>query len=341
MEKVGIIGTGLIGTSLGLAMKQNGLRKVQIVGTDIERLNANRAEKMGAIDQVSRRLAGAAENAQVVFIATPVSAIREVLEIIGPSLEDGCVVTDTAPTKRMVLEWADQYLPRTVSFVGGHPMVTKDTSGPKGADGSLFRDHPYCIIPGERARQDGVRLLTDLVSTMGAKPYFMDVAEHDSFVSGVSHLPVLLAVALLSCTSKSSSWSDIAKVASGQFRDMTGLAAGNAVTGSDISFGNTEEIVYWIDSFIHELYEIRRILAEQGDGKEQALEEVFDQAAEARARWAVGLVRPLSQDENEAPRIPSAAEGMGDLFLGDSKARRRVMGWATRGEGDKDSRKRK
>ncbi len=341
MKKVGIIGTGLIGTSLGLAMKQAGMKNVQIVGTDIEKLNANRAEKMGAIDHVSRRLAGAAEDAQVVFIATPVSAIKEVLEIIGPSLQDGCVVTDTAPTKRMVLEWADQYLPRTVSFVGGHPMVSRDTSGPKDADGSIFRDHPYCIIPGECARQDGVRLLTDLVTAMGAKPYFMDVAEHDSFVSGVSHLPVLLAVALLGCTSKSSSWSDIARVASAQFRDLTGLAAGNAVTGSDISFGNNQDIVYWIDSFIHELYEIRRILVEQEEGREQALEKVFDQAAEARARWVAGLVKPLSESDYQGPKIPSAMEGMTDLFLGDSKVRRRVLGWSGRSDEDKDSGKRK
>ena len=205
-------------------------------------------------------------------------------------------------------------------------MVSRDTSGPKDADGSIFRDHPYCIIPGERARQDGVRLLTDLVTAMGAKPYFMDVAEHDSFVSGVSHLPVLLAVALLGCTSKSSSWSDIARVASAQFRDLTGLAAGNAVTGSDISFGNNQDIVYWIDSFIHELYEIRRILVSDEDGRLEALENVFAQAIEARNRWLAGAVTPASRQIVDSELLASTKQSWTDLFVGSSQARQRLFG---------------
>ena len=341
MDKVAIIGMGLIGTSLGLAMKRAGMKNVQIVGTDIERRHANKAHNMGAVDRVEGSLAGAAEDAQVVIIATPVMAMKDVMEIISRRLMEGCVVTDTGASKGIVLEWAEQYLPQGVSFVGGHPMVSKEASGPEAANGSLFQDLPYCIIPGRRARQDAVRLLTDMVNSIGAKPYFMGVAEHDSFVSGVSHLPVLLSVALLGCTSKSSSWHDIAKIASTQYKEVTSLASGNAVTSADICFGDNQDILYWIDAFIHELYEIRRILVDDADGKGEALENVFDQAVEARERWLAGLVRDPSQATDNMQRIPSAMDGMGTLLMGDSQARRRMMGREDKREGDRDKRKRK
>ena len=341
MDKVAIIGTGLIGTSLGLAMKRTSRKNVQIVGTDMERRHANKAHHMGAVDRVVGNLAGAAEDAQVVIIATPVKAMKDVMEIISPRLMEGCVVTDTGASKGIVLEWAEQYLPQSVSFVGGHPMVSKEASGPGAANGSLFQDIPYCIIPGRRARQDAVRLLTEMIGSIGGKPFFMDVSEHDSFVSGVCHLPVLLSVALLGCTSKSSSWHDIAKIASAQYREVTSLASGNAVTSADICFGDNQDIVYWIDAFIHELYEIRRILEDDADGKGEALEKVFDQAVEARERWLAGLVRPPTQATDNTQRIPSTMDTMGTLLMGDSQARRRVFGRGDRREGDRDPRKRK
>ena len=336
MEKIGIIGMGLIGTSLGLAMKQAGMKNVQIVGTDKERGHSSKAQRMGAIDRAERNMMGAVENAQMVIIATPVMATKEILEIIGPRLQDGCLVTDTGGSKGVVMEWAEQYLPQTVSFVGGHPMVGKEESGPEAADAFLFQNRAYCVIPAKRADRDAVKLLTEMITTIGAKAYFIDVAEHDSFVCAVSHLPTLLSVALIGCTSKSPSWSDIAQVATTQYGEITSPASNEPITNRDLFFSADEGIVHWIDSFISELQEIRQILAVDGEGKLKALEKVFTQAFEARNRWLVGAVTPGSHDATK-PYIPSSSETFTSLFTGDSSARRRVFGW---GEGrDKDARR--
>ena len=339
MKKVAIIGTGLIGTSLGLAIKQALPKDVRIVGTDIERSHASKAQKVGAVDQVSGSLAGAVENAQMVVIATPVVAMKDIMEVVGSNLMEGCLVTDTGDSKTIVTEWAERYLPRNVSFVGGHPMVSKDGAGPDAADGSLFNDRPYCIIPGRGAQRDAVRLLTDIIKAIGAKPYFMDVGEHDSFVSAVTQLPVLLSVALVGCTSKSPSWDDIAKVASTRYRELSSLASGNPDAGRDLFYSDHEGLVHWIDAFIHELYEIRQILTTDPDGRQEALNKVFSQALDARARWMAGLVTPESQAASNMERIPSASEGLTSLFVGHSESRRRILGWGDKPNKDNRGRK--
>ena len=326
MGKIGIIGTGLIGTSLGLAIKRAGIRDAQIAGTDRDRGRANKAHSMGAIDHVEGRLAGAAEDADIVFIATPVLAIKEIMEIIGPRLKEDCLVTDTGGAKGVVMEWAEQYLPRSVSFVGGHPMVAKGAFGPEAADAALFADRTYCLIPSARSRQDAVKLLTDIIQAMGAKPYFIDIVEHDSFVSAVSQLPFLLSVALVGCTSKSASWSDIAAVASAPYKESTGQASGDPVTSRDILASNNEGVVHWIDSFIQELYEIRQILASDEDGRLGALEKIFTQAIEARNRWLAGAVTPVSQQVVDSELLASTRQSWTDLFVGNSQARNRLFG---------------
>ena len=332
MNQIAIIGTGLIGTSLGMAIKRFGGRDTQIVGTDIKRGRASKAQSMGAIDRVSGSLAGAVEDAQIVIIATPVLAMKEVLETIGPRLAEGCLVTDTGTSKAAVLEWAEEYLPRSVSFVGGNPVVEKEGDGPEAAGASIFRDRPYCLISGTRARQDAVRVLTDLVRSIGAKPYFIGVAEHDSFAAAVNHLPILLSMALVGCTSKSPSWGDIAQVASTAYRDVSRPASDEPSTPMNMIAANSEDIIHWIDAFIKELYEIRRIFIEGGEDKPQALEKLFTQAYEARNRWITGAMAPEFRDAGDRVRIPSASENVASLFTGDSKTRRRIFGWAERGD---------
>ena len=338
MYKIGIIGMGFIGTSLGLAIKRSGIRNVQIVGTDIERRNSVKAQRKGAIDRATGSLRGAAEDAQVVIIATPVMAMKDVMQIIAPSMMEGSLVTDTGDSKGVVLDWAEQYFPRSVAFVGGHPIVAKDGSGPETADASIFQDQPYCIIPGRSAHKDAVRLLTDMIRHIGAKPYYINLEEHDSFVAAVTQLPYLLSVALVGCTSKSPSWEDIAQVASTEYRNLTNLAALQPVMHNDIALSNDQGIVAWIDAIIQELYGIRQILVSDADGKPEALGKVFTQAFEARNRWMAGAVIPGYKTATSTADIPSAGENISQLFLGDASARRRTLGWGEKsgnGNGDK------
>ena len=316
MAKLTIIGTGLIGTSLGLALQRSQVKDLMIVGTDESSVARNGAQKRRAFHSVESRLLNAIDGADIVVMATPVMAMQELMEVIGPELPEGCVVTDVGSSKRVVLEWAEQYLPDTVDFVGGHPMAGRETSGPEAADASLFDGKTYCVVPSPGASQRAVRELTNLIEIIGAKPYFISVGEHDSFVAAASHLPFMLSTALVGCTSKSANWDDIAQLASSGYSDISRLASGDAIMHRDICLTNREPIVAWIDSFIRELYEYRKILADEDEVDQDAVQKVFDDAHIARAKWLAGEANQRGRDFNPNRELPTFAESMGDMFVG-------------------------
>src|SRR3989304_1396933 len=198
MPRLAIIGLGLIGGSLGLALKRAQLEGLEIVGCDNEWGVAGRARKLGAIDHEARSAPSVVEGAQVVVIATPILQVRTVLEEIAPELEQGAVVTDTASTKREVLRWASELLPETVSFVGGHPIAGKEHAGIDAADASLFQDRPWAITPSVDATEGAVQTVESLIAVVGAQPVLVDAEEHDSYLAAVSHLPLVIAAALFS-----------------------------------------------------------------------------------------------------------------------------------------------
>ena len=123
MARITVIGTGLIGTSLGLALMQSQLKDLEVVGTDADHSARNGAKRRNAFHRVEDRLMNAVDGADIVVLAIPVMAMEDMMKLIGPELPAGCVVTDVGSTKKVVLEWAEQYLPETVQFVGGHPMA--------------------------------------------------------------------------------------------------------------------------------------------------------------------------------------------------------------------------
>ena len=337
MAKITIVGTGLIGASLGLAIKKSTIRNTVLVGTDVNRRHVSRAGSMGAVDETTGNLIEAVRDAQIVIIATPVMAMKEVLESMAGHLAEGCLVTDTGSSKGAVTEWADQLLPRGVSFVGGNPVVSKESLGPASADGSLFQGRPYCIVPSSNAQQDAVKTLSELAYTIGATPYFIDVAEHDSFMAAVSHLPLLLSLTLAHCTSQSPSWDDIAKIASAEYRDITTLASGDPATSKDIILSNKTGVVSWIDAFIHELYGIRKILVDDANDNPEALGEMFERGFQARARWVAGASSPRAQAAASMEHIPSARESMEGFLLGGPGLRRRLFGRGGKDDDDRDS----
>ena len=142
-----------MGTSLALALKQSNVRNLEVVGTDFDGRARSGAQKTGAFHRVEGRLASAVRDATWSSWPPPVMAMKELMEVIGPDLRQGCVVTDMGSSKKVVLEWAEQYLPRHVDFVGGHPMAGKETSGRRTPTASLFDNKVYCIIPSPRAQK--------------------------------------------------------------------------------------------------------------------------------------------------------------------------------------------
>ncbi len=271
----------MIGGSIGLALKRAGSDGVELVGYARRPETADRALQLGAIDRVEGSLASAVDKAALVILAIPTMSVKEILSQTGSHLPAGSVVTDVASTKVQVMKWAEESLPPGVSFVGGHPMAGKELSGIEVADADLFRGCTYCIVPGRGASDDAVQTIVDLVHKVGARHVFVNAAEHDQFVAGISHLPLILASALVMATTKSPQWSKMSEVAATGYQGATRLASQHPRMNRDICLTNGENIVSWIDDFTKELQRFRGLIAEGDLGLEQA----FDRARQARNAW--------------------------------------------------------
>jgi prephenate dehydrogenase len=285
--KITIIGMGLIGTSLGMALRsaderEAPLGQIHVTGYDKNNRATSDARGRLAIDREARSLGEALREAQLVVVAVPVQAVREVFAAIAPVLPHGAVVTDVASVKSQVMGWARELLPATVEFIGGHPMAGKEQSGASAADPNLFKGAVYCLTPLPRARESAIELVDAMVRQTGAKSYFIDPDEHDAYVAGVSHLPFLLTAALIALTSGSPGWKERAPLAATGFRDVSRLASGDPEMHRDICMTNRVAIARWLDDAARLLLDMRdQIQAEEGD----KLLEMFKRAREAREHW--------------------------------------------------------
>jgi len=278
---VTIIGLGLIGGSIGLALRQGKRSSWEVVAHTRRIDTVAKASAIGAIDRAETNLKDAVSQAELIIIATPVLTVKEIFTEIAPHLPSRCIVTDTGSTKAQVMKWADEMLPPTVNFIGGHPMAGRESYGIQAAQADLFRGCTYCLTPSERASPESIDTVIRMTKKLGATPIFVDAQEHDYLVAGISHLPILLSAALVSLTTKNPSWSKMSKLASSGYHDLTRLASGNPEVNSHICLSNQQAIVDWIDMFSRELKQYRQLVAEQDEGLKHALA----QANRARQKW--------------------------------------------------------
>ena len=278
---VTIIGLGLIGGSIGLALRHGKKSGWEIVGYSRRQETVAKALSLDAIERGATNLKDAIKQAEFVIIATPVLTVNEIFSEIAPHLPSGCVVTDTASTKVQVMKWAEEILPPSVDFVGGHPLAGKETYGIQAAKAELFQGCTYCLTPSQKASPKSIDTVINMVKKLGARPFFIDAQEHDNLVAGVSHLPMLLSAALVSLTTKDSSWFKMSKLAASGYHDLGRLASGNPEVNTHICLSNKEAIVNWIDKFSQELERYRQLVADGDKRLEQALTE----ANKARQEW--------------------------------------------------------
>lgn len=286
-NRVAIIGLGLIGGSIGLALhKAKGAREIS--GYDLGKGICDRARKIGAVDQPYASIADAVRGAELIILATPVGAMRTLLQDIAPHVSPGAVVTDVASTKVQVISWAEEFLPTSVSFIGGHPMTGKELSGVEAADASLFLNRIYCLTPTARTRSVAISKVSSLVELLGARVRFLEPAEHDGQVASVSHLPFVASIALMETVSNGPAWGDASLLAAGGFRDMTRLAAGNPEMYRDICLTNSEALTYWLDAYMASLARLRdRIAAHDRD-----INEDFADVQQKRLQWQASQDMP-------------------------------------------------
>ena len=279
-NRVAIVGLGLIGGSIGLALHKAKAAQ-QVVGYDLGKGISNQARKIGAIDEPYSTLADAVRGADLIILATPVGAMRSLLQDIATTATPGAVVTDVASTKAQIISWAEEFLPTSVAFVGGHPMTGKELSGVESADAALFQGHIYCLTPTAHTRPVAINKVSILIEALGARVRFLEPAEHDGQVAGISHLPFVASVALMKTVAEGPAWGDAAMLAAGGFRDMSRLAAGNPEMYRDICLTNSEALTRWLNEYITTLSELRDRIA----AHDRSLAETFARAQQLRLQW--------------------------------------------------------
>jgi prephenate dehydrogenase len=299
VQRITIIGLGLIGGSIGLALKRANMADVEIAGVARSRETVGKARKLGAIDVDGGPPSDAVRGARLVILASPILTFPSIMEEIAPHLEYGAVVTDAASTKSAVADWAKQKLPTTVHFVGGHPMAGKEHAGIEHADPDLFQDKPWVVAPAADAPESAVHTVVGLAQACGANPVFMDAQEHDAYVAAISHVPLTVASALFSMAFSSQAWPELASLASSGFRDTTRLASGSPQMAHDIAQTNREQIVHWIDRLQQELFRFRDLVA-NGDSKQ--LVEAFTRMQLERDNFMINGA-PQREKGDELPRV--------------------------------------
>lgn len=310
MPTIAIIGLGLIGTSLGLALKQRS-PELTIVGMDRERGHAEQARKMGAVDRVEASATAAVAEAELVIIATPIIAVRPTLQEIAPALRHGAVVTDTASVKSEIMKAAREVLPPHVNFVGGHPMAGSERSGPEGASATLFvdekgRGRTYCVVPSLDAHQDAIDTVRGIVQLVGARAVDIDAEEHDALIAAVSHMPIVLSLGLFTLARNSPAWGDLSKLAGPAFKDLTRLAMGSPEMALDIFSSNRDNVIHWLDRLVAEMGRYREMLS----GEERPLHEAMLKAQLDRQTFEE---RPEEDEQRGEPQTPTT--NVGEQFM--------------------------
>lgn len=276
--RLSIVGLGLIGGSLGLALRRAWGKKGELLGWARRPEVAQRALERGAIDQaVSLEEAARAE---MVVIAVPILAEREIMAQLAPHVQPGTVVTDVGSTKAQVMAWAQETLPQEVVFIGGHPMAGKEQAGIEAAQDNLFQGRTYCLTPAPSTPPQAVERVLEVVQAVGAWPIFLEAAEHDFLVAGISHLPLVAASALVAATTHDPAWSQMARLAASGFRDTTRLASGDPIMGRDLLVTNAPNLRRWLGVYIEELERYKRLLDDV-----VALEAELVQVRQAREVW--------------------------------------------------------
>ncbi len=303
-DRIAILGTGLIGSSVGLALKA-ARPQAQIVGYDASPSVAREAARVHAVDRAAS-LADALRGAQLVVLSTPVGGMQVLLQEIGPLLAPGTIVADTGSTKARVLEWAQEFLPETVQFVGGHPMAGKTATGPSEAEATLFKGAVWCLVPSPSTSREAIADVVGLVESFGAVPFFLDADEHDGLVAAVSHLPYLMSVALIEHLGTERSWRETASIAAGGFAYATHLSDSDPQMFADIARSNRDSIVRRLDRYIAALSSLREAIASE----DPDLKARFERARELHQDWISGRA------QGTAPESGSEMPSKGSMITG-------------------------
>jgi prephenate dehydrogenase len=280
VDTLAIVGTGLIGGSFALALKQSGaVRRVLGVGRNPARLTI--ARELELIDGVADY--AQAGQADCILLALPVGETEAVLRQLAPRLKPGAIITDAGSTKANVVEAARAALgARFADFVPGHPIAGSEQSGPGAARADLFQGKKVVLTPLADTRADALETVKALWQAAGAQVETLDADQHDRVFAAVSHLPHLAAFALVDELAQRADGETFFRLAASGFRDFTRIAGSSPEMWRDITLANREALLTELDAYLAALQTLRQTVAAE-DG--QALLKMFSRARAARENW--------------------------------------------------------
>lgn len=284
INKLVVIGVGLIGGSFALALKKARVVK-QVVGVGRSRKNLQVALDHRVIDRAETDAARAVVDADLVLVGTPVGQIPGIFARIAPTLPPHAVVTDAGSTKQDVIAAARRHLGvHFAQFVPAHPIAGTENSGAAAAFPELFRDRNLILVPQTETRAAALRLVRAAWQVCGARIVRLQAAEHDEIFAAVSHLPHVAAFALMNLLAQRADARRLLGFSGGGLRDTVRIAGSSPEMWRDICIANRAALVPLVDAYISELEAARAALA-AGDG--ESLEFIFRTAQRARARWLI------------------------------------------------------
>ena len=287
-EQLGLIGCGLMGGSFALALKRAGLVK-RVVGYSKSPSTTERARQLGVIDVEAPSALLAVSGADIVLIAVPVSATESTFKAIKHLVSNQTLIMDVGSTKRDVVDAARRGLREHIgSFVPAHPIAGKEVSGVEHADPDLYSGKQVILTPIERTLTTQLQQAIDVWTALGCRVLKMSPESHDAAFAAVSHLPHLIAFALMNAISGQPQSKDFLSLAGPGFRDFSRIAASDPQVWRDIMISNREELLAQSKIFQRNLQALELMIS---SGNGEALEGLIEQASTARANWSMNKLR--------------------------------------------------
>jgi len=279
IDRLAIIGVGLIGGSFARALREAGVVKT-VVGIGRSRANLETALSLGIIDEISQNPVEGVRDAQMVFISIPVCTIPAMVQTIAASLAPGCIITDGGSVKADIVRECERLTPPGCYFVGGHPIAGTENTGSAASFATLYKGKRCILTPTERTDSKALDTVSRLWQAAGANVCSMEPGHHDRIFAEISHLPHVVAYALVHAVGTADvEGENVLSYTAGGFRDFTRIASSDPVMWRDIALMNRQALLASIDGFSSSLAELRRRI---DCGDSQGLAEFFTIAKQFR-----------------------------------------------------------
>jgi prephenate dehydrogenase len=286
-RRLSILGVGLLGGSIGLAVRAFS-SSCRIIGYGYRSETLDRAVQMGAVDEVTTDIEAAVRGADLVLVCTPVGLFDDILSRIAPELKAGTIVTDVGSTKRSIVKSAAERLPRGVHFVGSHPMAGSEKRGVEFARADLFKGATCIVTPTDGTDAGALEQVAGFWTALGMRLLRLSPDEHDRLAAEVSHVPHAVAAALVAMQSEAG-----LQLAGRGFLDATRIASGDGGLWRDILLDNRDNVRDGIRQLVGELDQLlQRLDRKDGD----AIKQWLDASADMRERWVRQKLQELNPD---------------------------------------------